>query len=39
MPSVARTLALALAAALIDEISVALFPMHLPTKIAMEAEL
>jgi capsular polysaccharide biosynthesis protein len=39
MPSVARRLALALAPALIDAISLALFRMHLPTKIAKEAEL
>jgi hypothetical protein len=39
MPSVARRLALALAPALIDVISLALFRMHLPTKIAIEAEL
>jgi len=32
MQSVARTLALALAPALIDVISVALFRMHLPTQ-------
>ena len=39
MLSVARTLALAPAKALIDAISLVLFRMHLLTKIVIEAEL